>query len=289
MDTSEQKRFDTLYRKHLQALKLQGLSDMTIDSYARALRRLVSHFDCCPDQLSVEQLKTYFAALVASHSWSTVKVDRCGLQFFWKHVLGREWAWVDIVKPPRLRSLPVVLSIHEVERLIVAAKHLRFRTFVLATYSMGLRLSETLALEVGDIDADRHRVHIRRGKGHKDRLVYLPERTLQALRVLWRKHRNPRLLFPSATGTLSRIQQATRPMDRGSTQVAVKRMLADAGIKKKPPCIPCATVLPPICSKPGSICVPSRNCSAMPARSPQPAIPNSARRLKAIPGSSSIA
>ena len=57
------------------------------------------------------------------------------------------------------------------------------------TSPMGLRLEEALSLQVGDIDAGMKRIHIRRGKGHKDRFVPLPELTLQALRELWRWHR----------------------------------------------------------------------------------------------------
>ena len=91
MKASEQTRFDTLYQRHLRALKLQGLSESTIDVYSRAVRRLSEHFDCCPARLSIEQLETYFAELVESHSWSTVKVDRNGLQFFWQPVLKRDW------------------------------------------------------------------------------------------------------------------------------------------------------------------------------------------------------
>ena len=72
-----------------------------------------------------------------------------------------------------------------------------------------LRLEETLSLYVGDIDASRKRVHIRRGKRHKNRLAPLPDLALLGLRELWTKHRNPILLFPNATGSLERIQKAT--------------------------------------------------------------------------------
>jgi hypothetical protein len=95
------KALDSLYQHHLRALKLQGMSDSTIDVYARAVRRIVQYYDCCPDRLTTEQLEVYFAELVESHSWSTVKVDRNGLQFFWKHVLKRDWRWVEMIKAPR--------------------------------------------------------------------------------------------------------------------------------------------------------------------------------------------
>jgi integrase len=247
MTKSEQKRFDELYRMHLRALRLQGMSDKTIDAYSRAVRRISAWFDCCPDRLEPEQLAEYFSELLESHSWSTVKHARCGLQFFYKHVLDRDWQWVEMIRPPKIRSLPDILSVAEIERLIAAARKLRYRVFVLTTYSMGLRLGEALALEVGDIDADRHQVHIRRGKGHKDRLVPLPDLTCRALRALWSRHRHPRLLFPNASGSMEAVRQATGPMDRSGVQSAMKKMLADCGIKKKPRFIPCAIPLPPIC------------------------------------------
>ncbi|EFK07516.1 conserved hypothetical protein [delta proteobacterium NaphS2] len=68
-----------------------------------------------------------------------------------------------------MKTIPDILTPAEVEKLIGATRKLRYRIFLLTTYSMGLRLSETLALQAGDIDASRKLVHIRRGKGHKDR------------------------------------------------------------------------------------------------------------------------
>ncbi len=90
MNKVQKKRYESLYHKHLSALRRQGKSKATIDGYSRAVRRITSHFDRCPDRLSVNDLKDYFASLIETHSWSTVKLDRCGLQFFYKHVLGKK-------------------------------------------------------------------------------------------------------------------------------------------------------------------------------------------------------
>ncbi len=93
MNEAETKRFDELYQRHLRLLKLQGKAAKTIDAYSRAVRRISGHFDCCPDQLTLEQREQFFSDLVESHSWSTVRtvwVDRNGLQFFWKQVLKRK-------------------------------------------------------------------------------------------------------------------------------------------------------------------------------------------------------
>lgn len=247
MNQNETNRFNELYQRHQRLLKLQGKRPSTIDAYSRAVRRISEFFDCCPDQLSLQQREEYFSALVESHSWSTVKVDRNGLQFFWKHVLKRDWQWINIVKAPKVRTLPDILTVDEVEKLIGATKKLRYRVFLLTTYSMGLRLSETLALQVGDIDGKLNQIHIRRGKGHKDRFVPMPDLTYKALRALWRKHRNPVWLFPNAVGSLERIRKATKHMDRGGTQAAMKAVVNQCGIKKKFIFTPCVTVLPLIC------------------------------------------
>jgi len=232
MDSSEQARFNKQYGSHVRALKLRGYATKTKDAYARSVRRIADHHDCCPDRLSIDQREIYFANLVDSHSWSTVKVDRNGLQFFWQYVLKKDWEWLNIVKPPKIKSLPDILTVTEVERIIATTRNLRYRVFILTTYSMGLRLSESLALEVGDIDGERKYVHIRRGKGHKDRFVPLPDFTYQALRALWVKHKHPRLLFPNPAG-LSDLRDATTHMNQSGTQAAMKAVVSECGIKKK--------------------------------------------------------
>ena len=244
MEKFEKERFNELYQRHLRLLKLQGKARKTIDAYSRAVRRISEYFDCCPDQLTLEQREKYFSQLVESHSWSTVKIDRNGLQFFWKHVLKRDWQWINIIKAPKVHSLPDILTVSEVEQLIGATRKLRYRVFLLTTYSMGLRLGETLSLQVGDIDAQRKQIHIRRGKGHKDRFVPLPDLTYQALRVLWYKHRNPCWLFPNAVGSPERISRATTHMDRGGAQATMKVVVTQCGIKKKSISTPFVTVSP---------------------------------------------
>lgn len=231
MNTAQQKKFQSLYRKHLSALRRQGKAERTIDSYARAVRRITEFWDTCPDSLSQEQLEAYFSSLVETHSWATVKVDRNGLQFFYQHVLKRDWAWVDIVKPPKKKVLPDILTLKEIERLINGTRELRYQTFILVAFSMGLRLGEVLNLQIGDIDGQRMKVHIRQGKGAKDRLVTLPEASLTAMRRYWVTHRNPCLIFPRGRHVEEQFQ-ATASMDRGGLQKSFKAILQDCGIRK---------------------------------------------------------
>ena len=233
MTKKELKRFNKLYDDHLRMLKLQGKAQKTIESYSRAVRRVTDYYDCCPDKLTQKQIEKYFSKLVDTHSWSTVKIDRLGLMFFWKYVLKKDWEWINIVKPPKVKTLPDILTVSEVEKIIGATRKLRYRVFLLTTYSMGLRLGETLALQVSDIDAANKRIHVRRGKGHKDRFVPLPDLAYQGLRELWKKHRHPKLLFPNAIGSPETIRKAKSHMDRGGAQNAMKKVVAECGIKKK--------------------------------------------------------
>jgi len=224
MTPTEQQRFNSLYEQHLTNLKLQGKRPATIDAYSRALRRVTKYFGRSPDTLTTDDLKRFFAALIESHSWSTVKLDRNGLQFFYKYTLNKQWEWLNIVKPPQVKRIPDILTLAEISMVINHTKKLRYQVFFLTLYSMGLRLSEGLELTVSDIDSRMMQVHIREGKGGKDRLLPLPKRTLHALRYYWSTHRHSKLIFPGI-GTES-------PMERGGIQKSLKQVVRECGIHK---------------------------------------------------------
>jgi integrase len=232
MNKAQQQHYQSLYQQHLKALRRQGKSKSTIDIYSRAVRRVTEFFDRSPDRLSTDDLKEYFSNLVETHSWSTVKVDRCGLQFFYQHVLGKDWQWVDIVKPPQVKSLPDILTTDEVSLIINSTRELRYQTYILTVYSMGLRLGEALRLRIGDIDGQRHRVHVRNSKGRKDRLVTLPQATLLALRKYWSTHRHPSLLFPAGT-TPDERGRAEGAMNPSGLQKSIKTIVRSCGIHKQ--------------------------------------------------------
>jgi len=232
MNSEDQQRFDILYRQNIAALKRQGKQDKTIDGYSRALRRIAEYHSCPPDQLSTDDLKHFFDALIETHSWSTVKVDLSSLKFFYRHVLSIDWVWMDIVNPPQVRSLPDVLSTEEVARLLYGFSKPCYQVYFLTVYSMGLRLSEALNLEIRDIDASRMRLHIRKGKGNKDRFVLLPERTLHALRRYWSSHRNQTLLFPRLTND-EEASTTTVAMPRSGMGPAIKAVAHECRIHKR--------------------------------------------------------
>ena len=236
--------FCSAYRTHLQHLKLKGLQPKTIDAYARAIRRMGDYFDFAIDKLSSTQLTHYFSDLVASHSWSAVKLDLYGFKFFTLHVLGKPWSSPNFIKPPKVQRLPDIVTVEEAQALFATTRVLSYRVFFFTLYSMGLRLSEGLALKVADIDAVRQRVHVRDSKGNRDRLVPLPAATLLVLRRFWATHRNPELMFPNRLGGLKGAHAARTPLDRGGVQKTLHQVAIDCGLKKRSPRTACATAMP---------------------------------------------
>jgi site-specific recombinase XerD len=237
--------FDRQYQTHLKHLKLKGLQPKTIEAYARAIRRIGERFDGQIDNLTEQQLTDYFTELVASHSWSTVKLDLYGLKFYYAHVLKKPWVAPGLIKPPRTQRLPDIVTVEEARRLFAATRVVSYRVFYFTLYSLGLRLGEGLRLQVGDIDAARGRVHIRDAKGNRDRFVPLPDATHQLLRRFWTVHRNPVLVFPSRLGGVKAAATATTPMDAGGVQTTLHKVIESCGLKKRSRPTACATAMPP--------------------------------------------
>ena len=235
MTTIATEHFDLQYQTHLKHLKLKGLQPKTIEAYSRAIRRVGERFDHRIDSLSEAQLTDYFSDLVASHSWSTVKLDLYGLKFYFAHVLRKPWVAPGLIKPPKTQRLPDIVTVEEAQRLFAATRVISYRVFYFTLYSLGLRLGEGLRLQVGDIDAVRGRVHIRNAKGNRDRLVPLPQATHQLLRRFWSVHRNPVLLFPSRQGGVKAAATATSPMDPGGVQTTLHKVITTCGLKKRSP------------------------------------------------------
>ena len=228
MTKKEAAKFKRLYNKFVQTLELQGYAPVTVDCYSRGIRRVADYFDQCPDsRLNKDDLKQYFADLLKTHSWSTIKLDRNALQHYWTHILNKDWDWVLIVKPPKVKSLPDILTPDEINLVLANVQKVRYAVLFFTLYTLGMRIGEGLNLCVGDIDGELMRVHVRQGKGLKDRYAKLPQATYDLLRQFWQTHRHPKFIFPSTQKNRQNV-----PMDRGATQKAIKEAVHAAGIRK---------------------------------------------------------
>jgi integrase/recombinase XerD len=221
-----------LRQKMIEDMQLRGLADKTQDAYLRAVRQLAEYYGKSPDRVDEAELRAYLLYLRNDKkaARSTCLVFIHGLKFFYRYTLQRPWPSSAFVRLPKERKLPVVLSRGEVARVLSQVRRFHYRVCLSTIYSCGLRLKEGVQLQVSQIDSARMVLHIRSGKGHKDRCVPLPRRTLTLLRDYWTSHRHPVWLFPRLQGWDRRPD--SRPMNPSGVQRAFRAALQASGLPK---------------------------------------------------------
>ena len=224
-----------LRHQFLQDLQLAGLAERTCQAYVRAVRQLALHYRQSPDSLTEAQVRDFLSHLRNDRRFArgSLTIAYSGLKFFFRRTVPREWGTLDHLRVPAETKLPDVLTVPEVQRIIAATRSEPGRACLWTIYSLGLRLSEGVSLQVGDIDAARLFVHVHGGKGAVDRYVPLPASTLDVLRRYWSTHRNPRLLFPALGRGRIHGRSATEPMPRATIQGTLRRVVTEIGLKKR--------------------------------------------------------
>ena len=217
-----------LRQKMIEDMQLRGLGERTQQSYVAAVRKLAEYYGKSPAALGEGELRAYLLDLKNEKkaAASTCMQVLCALKFLYQQTLKRPWPILDFVKPERARTLPVVMSRAEVQRVLGCVRQPVYRVCLSTIYSCGLRLKEGLQLQVRDIDSSRMVLAVRRGKGGKDRYVPLPERTLAQLRWYWSQHHHPRWLFPGQGFGPKKV------MNPSSVQRAFSAALQASGISK---------------------------------------------------------
>jgi site-specific recombinase XerD len=214
----------------IEDMQLRGLAERTQEVYVIAVRQLANHHGKSPDLITEEELRQYFLYLKndKQYTHSSMTVALCAIKFFYQHTLQREWTTLGVVRPPRERKLPVVLSRQEVHRILGCLRRPYYRVCLSTIYSCGLRLHEGVHLQVSHIDSDRMLIHVR-GKGNKDRYVPLPQRTLPMLREYWVTHRHPVWIFPDRRD----MTNATTPLNKSGVRYAFEVALKESGVQKR--------------------------------------------------------
>jgi len=200
------------------------------------VRQLSEHYDRSPELISFEEVRQYCIHLktIKKVARQTATQFICAFKLFWEKTLQRPWPKeLELVRANPQFKLPVVLSAAEVRKILAQVEALDHRVCLATIYSCGLRLGEGLRLQVRDIDSERMFLHIRGGKGNRDRYVPLAQRTLELLRQLWKTHRHPTLLFPAkGQGARQGAPTATEPMCRSTLQRGFRLALQASGVKK---------------------------------------------------------
>jgi site-specific recombinase XerD len=217
--------FETVRRE----MRLRNYSHKTIKSYMSALRGFVAHVaPRHPRTISNEELKLYFIHLLEKKQLAASTVNQIfnALRFLYVDLYRMPFVIGHLPRPQKERKLPDVLTEKEVSRIFSEVKNLKHRTMLMFAYASGLRVSELISIRVEDIDTGRKLVHIRGGKGKKDRYTILSESLVGVLHVYWK------IYGLGATGWLFPGASDGQHLSVRSIQAVFERAVKSAGITK---------------------------------------------------------
>jgi site-specific recombinase XerD len=214
----------------LEELQRRNYSQTTVNTYLKVVEDFARHFGRPPDKLGKEQLRVYQVHLLQERKLGvrTVGLHTAALRFFFCKTLKRMYPVEEVPYPRAPRRLPIILTREETIRLIDSASNLFHRAMLITMYSTGMRRAELCRLKVENIDSTRMLIHIRQGKGGKDRDVPLSPKTLETLREYWRWMKPKTYLFP---GTVNG-SRADKPITPKVLWEACREAAQRAGITK---------------------------------------------------------
>src|SRR5712664_4730828 len=214
----------------LDELQRRNYAQNTVRAYIHAIEDFAKYFHRSPDRLGAEHIREYQVHLFRDCKLSpgTIEGRTAALRFLFVKTLRRPYLPDHIPFPKRQRRMPTVLSPEEVSRLIASAQNLLHRTMLMMLYATGLRRAELCHLKVCDIDSERMVIHVRQGKGSRDRDVLLTPKLLDTLREYWRWMKPKTYLFP---GTVNG-SRADKPITPKMLWEACREAAQRAGITK---------------------------------------------------------
>lgn len=216
-------------------LKLRGLSVNTRKTYIICAAAFVKHYRKPPAVMGRNEIRDFLLHLIEQRKVkpSTYNVYAASLRFLYGYTLERpeEIAWIGHMKVRH--HVPAILSVEEVERLLGELGSLKLQSIVLAAYGSGLRISEACKLRVEDIDSQRMVIHVRNGKGERDRHTMLSERLLTVLRAYWKQQRPPGPeLFPGRKlGTVQTRESVCKALKSATERAKIKKRVTPHSLR----------------------------------------------------------
>ena len=218
------------YQKLKRSVELSGKSQSTLTNYARCLAHVALHFNCSPLELDREQVLDYLHHLKSLHktpSDSFFKHTVYGLRYLYR-VYGLPEHRVALPSIERPKKLPVVLSRNEVRLLLKTPKLHKHRLMLALLYGCGLRSLELRNLCIKDIGMDREQLHIRQGKGRKDRYVPLCDLLVRGIRKHLASERPVQWLFNG-----NNVEGKAVGLSANGVRWVVKQARQHSGIRKE--------------------------------------------------------
>ena len=183
-------------------LKIRGMSKNTINNYVRNTRLFLEHVKKHPSKISEDDVKEYQAYLMYEKKINakTINLILSSLKFFFGEIIGKDIT-ARIKRPKFEKKIPITLSKNEIKNLLESIKNIKHRILLELMVSSGLRVSEVVSLKVEDIDFDEKTIHVKSGKGGKDRKTIVSDSVLKLTnKYLDSKNRDSEYLFEKKEG-----------------------------------------------------------------------------------------
>lgn len=180
-----------------QELKLRGYSFKTRKAYIEQVKRFLNYCNKDIKFVNTEDIRLYMEWLLENnlltHSYINQAVS--GIKFLFNKVLKQPKITMNVPRPKKENKLPNVLGQVEVVNILESIQNLKHKTILFLVYSAGLRVGEVVRLKINDIDSERMLIHIRQGKGKKDRCSVLSKIALDQLRLYYKAYKPKEWLF----------------------------------------------------------------------------------------------
>jgi integrase/recombinase XerD len=221
-----------LRERMIEDMSVRGFSEKTRNDYIRNVRAFAAFIGRSPDTATAEDLRRFQLHQTKSGMQPpSINSAVSALRFFFTVTLDRPdlARRLTVVRQPR--RLPPVLSVEEITLLLQAAPGPKYKAALATAYGAGLRVSEVVALKVGDVDSERMLLRVERGKGGKDRNAMLSPQLLELLRAWWREGRQLGVLLPR--GWLFPGRNPVEPLSPRQLGRVVRAAAQAAGINKR--------------------------------------------------------
>ena len=221
-----------LRARMIEDMTVRGFGDKTRNDYIRHVRSFAAFIGRSPGTATEEDVRRFqLHQRQSGMQPPSMNTAVSALRFLFTVTLYRPDLVhrLTVVRQPR--RLPDVLSVEEVALLLQAAPGPKYKAAFATAYGAGLRVSEVVALKVGDIDSERMLLRVEQGKGRKDRHAMLSPQLLDQLRAWWREGRRRSALLPA--GWLFPARNPIEPLSTRQLNRAVHAAAEAAGIKKR--------------------------------------------------------
>jgi len=225
---SNPERAPSLFEVLRRDMRLRNYSHKTFKAYQSCIRTYVRHIrPLHPRDATDADIRRFLLRLVEDEVYQASTINQVinALRYLYVELYKRPMVVGTIPRPMKTRKLPAVFSADELRLVFGVVKNLKHRTLLMVTYAGGLRVGEVVRLRLEDVDFGRNLIHVKGGKGRKDRYTILGGAAQTAIKLYFNEYSPREWLFPG--------ENPARYLSERTAQEVFEKAVRIAGIQKK--------------------------------------------------------